>query len=96
LRLGNATRKLNSIRSFGDLVSVIINITPLIFLPETNTISQTTSEIPIKAKSTTSYQYLLLNSNNSQKFGVPRPVTGSHPFVAFQPAFGIYGVGRPE
>ena len=28
--------------------------------------------------------------------GVPSPVTGSHPSVAFQPAPGIYGAANPE
>ncbi|KAG5289995.1 hypothetical protein I7I48_09485 [Histoplasma ohiense] len=33
---------------------------------------------------------------STAKFGVPNPVTGSHPTVAFHPALGIYGVVKPE
>ncbi|QSS56406.1 hypothetical protein I7I53_04606 [Histoplasma capsulatum var. duboisii H88] len=33
---------------------------------------------------------------STAKFGVPNPVTGSHPTVAFHPALGIYGVDKPE
>lgn len=36
---------------------------------------------------------ILINAKSAWKSGVPYPVTGSHPEVAFQEAYGTYGAG---
>ena len=40
--------------------------------------------------------HLMANSSSFVKSGVPYPVTGSQPRVAFQLAYGTTGVGSPE